>query len=309
MPVGGQRAVPILAAAIALFGVGSSSAAYLLRFEPPLGYCQRFGVDVKGSAEARGDKVDFSGYLDLSQTVVEVPEDKTQPVKVQLVLNGGSIRYNDEERPPRYIGSPFTAVRTRLGVITDVSEPLDDDDRTGIDVTAAVLYSTSLLALPERDTRPGRTWDGSHDAFDPYGDYVPVTAENTFADLIELPDATLIDVDSKGSFPYRAVVDDRPLQGTLEFMLVAKMNLATGTLAESDLKLWGSLVTKAGPLKSRVSITVHELRVRVTELEHYVIDPEDLPTSVATSSHWWPAWDTAVDPSPCWLRRWSWAVV
>ncbi len=248
-----------------------SSGSDLLRFQPPPGYSQDFHVEVDGNATARGEQVEFEGELELNQTIVAVPEDEAEPIAVHFTINGGSIRYDDRDKQPRYIGEPLHATRTRLGVIYEVEEPLDDDDDAGIDVSAAVLYAMSLICFPERATRPGKEWDGSHEAHDPYGGFVPVTATNMFADLLELPDgAVLVDVSSEGSFPYRAKIDDRVLHGDLEFKLFQKLELATGALRESDLTLTGGLRTRAGPVT--VSITVHKLHVKVTETSHQIVD-------------------------------------
>ena len=265
-----MRTVPLQLAAAALV-CWPASAAYTLRFTPPVGYSQDFEVKVDGNADGRGKHVDFEGTIQLTQTVLEVPDDETQPITVEFVLKGGSIRYNDKDKPPRYIGKPFTAKRTRLGVITEVSEPLKDEEDTGIDVTAAVLYSTSLLALPEKTIRPGKTWDGSHDAFDPHGDYVPVTAENTFADMIELDSGTVLRVDSKGSFDYRAQIDDRMLYGTLGYFVKMDLDEDTCALRESDLTLYGELRTKVVAF-IKVNINVHKLHVNVKETSHQVVD-------------------------------------
>ncbi len=268
------RTLPALALCAVALVAGVAHAEYTLRFSPPVGYSQDFHVEVDGSASGRGKDIEFRGTIELTQTVTAVPEDEMAAIPTELVIGAGSIRYNNRENVPRYIGAPFTASRTRLGVITHVSEPLDDDDDTGIDVTAAVLYATSLLALPERPTRPGREWDGSHDAFDPYGDFVEVSAENKFADLLELPDATLIDVSSKGSFPYSATIDGRKLYGTLEYVLYSKLDLATCTLYESDLTLSGGLKTR-GPLAQTINITIHKLHVHATQVKQQIVDVSD----------------------------------
>jgi len=248
-----------------------AAASYTLRFNPPVGYSQDFDVKVDGDADGRGKHVDFEGTIQLAQTVLEVPADETQPITVEFVLKGGSIRYNDKDKPPRYIGKPFTAKRTRLGVIIEVSEPLKDEEDTGIDVTAAVLYSTSLLALPEKTIRPGKTWDGSHDAFDPHGDYVPVTAENTFADMIELDSGTVLRVDSKGSFPYRAEIDNHMLYGDLQYFVKMDMDEDTCSVRESDLTLYGELKTKIF-IGIKANINVHKLHVSVKEASHQIVD-------------------------------------
>lgn len=265
--------LPLLALASLALLAGAPRAEYTLRYAPPVGFSQDLHVEVDGSGSARGKSFEFRGTVELNQTVTDVPAEESKPVAADLVINDGTIRYNDRESEPSYIGTPFKAERTRLGVITKVSQPLEDDDETGVDVTAAILYATSLLALPERATRPGRTWDGSHDAFDPYGDFVEVTAENSFADLLELPDCTLVDVSSKGSFPYRATIDGRALYGTLEYILYSKLDLETGTLRESDLTLSGGLKTK-GPLAQTINITIQKLHVHATEVSHKIVDPK-----------------------------------
>jgi hypothetical protein len=266
--------------------LGVASANYTLRYQPPLGYCQDLSVTVKGNADARGDHVDFAGTMEITQTVTEVPQDPTKPLKVRFVINSGEIRYNDKNKPPRYIGTPFSAVRTRLGVITDVSAPLTDDQQTGIDVTAAVLYSTSLLAFSERPTSPGKEWDGSHDAFDPYGDYVPVTATNSFADLEEMRDSTQIKVQSNGSFPYRAKLDDKNIEGKMNFLLDMQLDLDTGTLLVADLDLHGSLKAN-GPLGAHVNVHVNKLYVHVEQKSARIVDvskPDTKPDAAGSGA-------------------------
>lgn len=254
-------------------------AEYLLRFAPPIGLSQDFDVEVDGSASARGKDFEFRGGLTLNQIVAEAPEGDEARVSTSLTILDGLFRYNDDEEEPRYIGEPFTADRTKLGVITHVSHPFEEDDRTGIDVTSAILYATSLLALPERPTRPGKDWDGSHDAFDPYGDYVEVSAENSFLDLLELEHETLIDVTSKGSFPYRVDIEGRSLSGKLEYVLHSKLDLATGALRESDLVLTGSLKTRA--YAQTFHITVHRLHVHAVETKNEILSPEELAKRIA----------------------------
>jgi hypothetical protein len=268
-----MRFALLAAAGLLIPLVAPAQAAYELRFAPPEGYSQDFDVDVRGSAEARGRKVNFEGDLTMNQTVVEVPDEEMQPLTVELTMTGGTIRYDDREKPPRYIGDPLTAHRSPMGAIMDVSKPLDDDDETGIDVTAAILYATSLLVFPERAARPGEDWDGSHEAFDPYGDYVPVTAENYFGDLLELPDRTLVRVDSEGEFPYRAKIDDDWLYGTLKYALAVHMDLDTGSVVEAELRLYGELKAKASFVT--VGISVEELYVHVKETSHEVVDLEE----------------------------------
>ncbi len=263
------RALPLLA--VALLSVAALWAE-TLRFQPPVGYSQDFEVEVSGAAVARGrphpvprqhgHEPDRSGSPDLAQ-----------PIPIEVTILDGEIYYNDKMKPPRHIGDPLAAERTPLGQITSVSEQLDDDDETGIDVTAAVLYASSLLVFPERETRPGATWDGSHDAFDPYGDYVPVTAENRFADMLELGDETLIQVDSEGRFPYHTEIDERTLQGTLQYYLEMTLDRATGTLRDAKLKLYGELST-SGPIGMRISIQVRELNVHIKQTEARILDPE-----------------------------------
>jgi hypothetical protein len=225
---------------------------------------------VRGSGEGRGRKINFEGELTMNQTVVDVPDSQDNLIEVEVTMTGGSIRYEDKEKPPRYVGEPLIAHRSTLGAIMDVSEPLDDDDETGIDVTAAVLYATSLLVFPERAARPGERWDGSHEAFDPYGDYVPVTAKNYFGDLIELPDRTLARVDSEGSFPYRAKIDDEWLYGTLHYALAVHMDLETGSVVEAELRLHGGLKAKASFMT--VGINVKEIYVHLRETKHEIVD-------------------------------------
>jgi hypothetical protein len=275
----------------------AANAEYTLRFAPPLGYSQDFDVQVEGSASARGKDIEFRGTIKLNQTMSVVPDDETQPLTATLTITEGSIRYGNKEKAPRYVGQPFSAERTRLGVITSISEPLTDNEDTGIDVTAAILYATSLLALPEKPIRPGKGWDGSHDAFDPYNDFVEVKAENTFADLIELPDCTLIDVSSEGSFDYRAEVDARLFYGTLEYILHSKMDLDTCALRESDLVLKGGLKTR-GPLATTVNITVHELHVHATEISHKIVDVSQMQQGSGGGAQEQPNGQSDQPPSP-----------
>jgi hypothetical protein len=265
-----HRALPLLA--VALLSVAALGAE-TLRFQPPVGYSQDFEVEVSGAAVARGDYIQFHGNMAMNQTVQGESTDLAQPIPIEVTILDGEIYYNDKMKPPRYIGDPLAAERTPLGQITSVSEQLDDDDETGIDVTAAVLYASSLLVFPERETRPGATWDGSHDAFDPYGDYVPVTAENRFADMLELGDETLIQVDSEGRFPYHTEIDKRTLQGTLQYYLEMTLDRATGTLRDAKLKLYGELST-SGPIGMRISIQVRELNVHIKQTEARILDPE-----------------------------------
>ncbi|MGI6352413.1 MAG: hypothetical protein ACOX6M_12080 [Armatimonadota bacterium] len=265
-----HRALPLLA--VALLSVAALGAE-TLRFQPPVGYSQDFEVEVSGAAVARGDYIQFHGNMAMNQTVQGESTDLAQPIPIEVTILDGEIYYNDKMKPPRYIGDPLAAERTPLGQITSVSEQLDDDDETGIDVTAAVLYASSLLVFPERETRPGATWDGSHDAFDPYGDYVPVTAENRFADMLELGDETLIQVDSEGRFPYHTEIDERTLQGTLQYYLEMTLDRATGTLRDAKLKLYGELST-SGPIGMRISIQVRELNVHIKQTEARILDPE-----------------------------------
>jgi hypothetical protein len=265
-----RRALPLLA--VALLSVAALGAE-TLRFQPPVGYSQDFEVEVSGAAVARGDYIQFHGNMAMNQTVQGESTDLAQPIPIEVTILDGEIYYNDKMKPPRYIGDPLAAERTPLGQITSVSEQLDDDDETGIDVTAAVLYASSLLVFPERETRPGATWDGSHDAFDPYGDYVPVTAENRFADMLELGDETLIQVDSEGRFPYHTEIDERTLQGTLQYYLEMTLDRATGTLRDAKLKLYGELST-SGPIGMRISIQVRELNVHIKQTEARILDPE-----------------------------------
>lgn len=265
-----HRALPLLA--VALLSVAAPGAE-TLRFQPPVGYSQDFEVEVSGAAVARGDYIQFHGNMAMNQTVQGESTDLAQPIPIEVTILDGEIYYNDKMKPPRHIGDPLAAERTPLGQITSVSEQLDDDDETGIDVTAAVLYASSLLVFPERETRPGATWDGSHDAFDPYGDYVPVTAENRFADMLELGDETLIQVDSEGRFPYHTEIDERTLQGTLQYYLEMTLDRATGTLRDAKLKLYGELST-SGPIGMRISIQVRELNVHIKQTEARILDPE-----------------------------------
>ncbi len=265
-----HRVLPLLA--VALLSVAALGAE-TLRFQPPVGYSQDFEVEVSGAAVARGDYIQFHGNMAMNQTVQGESTDLAQPIPIEVTILDGEIYYNDKMKPPRYIGDPLAAERTPLGQITSVSEQLDDDDETGIDVTAAVLYASSLLVFPERETRPGATWDGSHDAFDPYGDYVPVTAENRFADMLELGDETLIQVDSEGRFPYHTEIDERTLQGTLQYYLEMTLDRATGTLRDAKLKLYGELST-SGPIGMRISIQVRELNVHIKQTEARILDPE-----------------------------------
>ena len=265
-----HRVLPLLA--VALLSVAALGAE-TLRFQPPVGYSQDFEVEVSGAAVARGDYIQFHGNMAMNQTVQGESTDLAQPIPIEVTILDGEIYYNDKMKPPRYIGDPLAAERTPLGQITSVSEQLDDDDETGIDVTAAVLYASSLLVFPERETRPGATWDGSHDAFDPYGDYVPVTAENRFADMLELGDETLIQVDSEGRFPYHTEIDKRTLQGTLQYYLEMTLDRATGTLRDAKLKLYGELST-SGPIGMRISIQVRELNVHIKQTEARILDPE-----------------------------------
>ncbi|MBP7560400.1 MAG: hypothetical protein KBA64_07945 [Armatimonadetes bacterium] len=265
-----HRALPLLA--VALLSVAALGAE-TLRFQPPVGYSQDFEVEVSGAAVARGDYIQFHGNMAMNQTVQGESTDLAQPIPIEVTILDGEIYYNDKMKPPRHIGDPLAAERTPLGQITSVSEQLDDDDETGIDVTAAVLYASSLLVFPERETRPGATWDGSHDAFDPYGDYVPVTAENRFADMLELGDETLIQVDSEGRFPYHTEIDERTLQGTLQYYLEMTLDRATGTLRDAKLKLYGELST-SGPIGMRISIQVRELNVHIKQTEARILDPE-----------------------------------
>lgn len=264
-----HRTLPFLA--VALLSVAALGAE-TLRFQPPVGYSQDFEVEVSGAAVARGDYIQFHGSMAMNQTVQGESTDLAQPIPIEVTILDGEIYYNDKMKPPRYIGDPLAAERTPLGQITSVSEPLDDDDETGIDVTAAVLYASSLLVFPERETRPGATWDGSHDAFDPYGDYVSVTAENRFADMLELGEETLIQVDSEGRFPYHTEIDDRTLQGTLQYYLEMTLDRATGTLRDAKLKLYGELST-SGPIGMRISIQVRELNVHIKQTEARILDP------------------------------------
>lgn len=265
-------ALQVLAAALLCTPV---LGAETLRYQPPVGYSQDFDVEVSGAAVARDEHIQFHGSMVMNQTVTGESADLAEPIPVEVTILDGAIYYNDKMKPPRYVGDPLLALRTPLGQITSVSQPLDDDDETGIDVTAAVLYASSLLVFPERETRPGATWDGSHDAFDPYGDYVPVTAENRFADMIELADETLIQVDSEGSFPYHAEIDDRALQGTLQYYLEMTLDRATGTLREARLKLYGELST-SGPIGMRIRIHVRELNVHIKQREARIVEVADL---------------------------------
>jgi hypothetical protein len=267
-----MRCAVAVALCASMLGVGAAQASYELRYRPPEGYSQDFAIDVKGSGEGRGRKINFEGELTMNQTVVAGPQGGDPLIEVELTMTGGEIRYGDRVKPPRYIGDPLTAHRSVYGAIMDVSQPLDDDDDVGIDVTAAVLYATSLLVFPERAARPGQNWDGSHEAFDPYGQYVPVTAENYFGDMLELPDRTLIRVDSEGSFPYRAKIDDDWLYGTLKYALAVHMDLETGSVVEAELRLYGGLKAKASFVT--VGIDVEEIYVHVTETKNEIIDPE-----------------------------------
>ncbi|MBD3177251.1 MAG: hypothetical protein GF320_18925 [Armatimonadia bacterium] len=263
--------------AIVLLVMGLCSVAMAsetLRFQPPIGYSQDFEIEVDGTAVARDEHIQFHGTMQMNQLVTGASTDLAEPIPVEVTLLEGEIHYNDKMKPSRYIGDPLKALRTPLGQITSISQPLDDDDETGIDVTAAVLYASSLLVFPERETRPGATWDGSHDAFDPYGDYVPVTAENRFADMLELPDATLIQVDSEGHFPYHTEVDDRVLEGTLEYYLEMTLEKETGTLREARLKLYGELTTD-GPIGMRIGIHVRELNVHIEQTEARIEDLDE----------------------------------
>lgn len=266
-----RREALLTLAATALL-CASALGAETLRYRPPVGYSQDFEVEVDGAAVARGDHIQFHGRMTMNQTVTGASESLADPIPVDVTLLDGEIYYNDRMKPPRYIGDPLRALRTPLGQIISVSQPLDDDDETGIDVTAAVLYASSLLVFPERETRPGATWDGSHDAFDPYGDYVPVSAHNRFADMLELGDGTLLQVDSEGSFPYHTEIDDRTLEGTLKYYLETSLDRETGTLREAKLKLYGSMST-SGPIGMRIEVHVRELNVHIKQTDVRIVDP------------------------------------